>query len=234
MKKLLALLVIILVCLFSCSASSKKHEKNFVKAAKSAKSVVLLNIYKKNDTTYEMESYGFGSGVVINNEGYIVSCNHVTYDGDSIVVISGNDTITARLVGGSKITDMSLLKVNKKLTPIKIGKSKNLQLGENVLSIGCPAKLGISVSSGIVSNLIPNGSKYNLPPIPYIQTDATVNPGSSGGALINEEGELVGITEMIVSPTGYYIGYSFAIPIDFLKAQIDYAISMDKILNKGK
>lgn len=232
MKKLLAFLVIILFCLFSCS--SKKHEQNYVKAAKSAKSVVLINIYKQNDTTGCMDFYGFGSGVIYNKEGYIISCDHVTNMGDSLVVINGDDTITARLVGGSKSTDMSLIKASKRLTPIKIGKSSLLHVGDNVLTIGYPARLGVSVSRGIVSNIIPNGSKYNLPPISYIQTDAIVNPGSSGGALVNDDGELVGITEMLVSPTGYYIGYSFAISIDFLKPQIQYAIGMDKILNPGK
>lgn len=231
MKKLLAFLGIILVCLFSCS-SKKGH--NFVNAAKSHKSVVLINVYKQNSESCEMELYGFGSGIIWNKDGYIVSCNHVTEDGDSIAVIKGNDTITARLVGGSKYTDMSLLKIKKQVTPIKKGKSSKLQIGEDVLTIGYPAKLGVSVSKGIVSNLIVNGAKYDLPPISYIQTDAVVNPGSSGGALVNIDGELVGIVEMLISPTGYYVGYSFVIPIDFLKPQIEYAIKMDKIFNTGK
>ena len=233
MKKALALLGIIIICLFSCSAKKQKHD-NFVKAAKSSKSIVLINIYEQNDSTCQLKLHTFGSGVVWDSSGYIISCNHVTYNADSITVVNGDDTMTARLVDGSIYTDMSILKVNKKIKPMKIGKSSTLEVGENVLSIGYPARLGVSVSKGIVSNLIADGSKYSLPPISYIQTDATVNPGSSGGALVTEDGELIGITEMLISPTGYYIGYSFAIPIDFLKPQIKYAITVDKYYNSGK
>jgi S1-C subfamily serine protease len=235
MKKFLGLLLIIMVCLFSCSASSKKHEQNFVKAAKSRKSVVLVNIYKENDSTCKMELYGFGSGFVINNDGYIVTCNHVTKNSDSIVVVKDFDTLSARLVGGSGMTDMSLLKVDKNiLIPIKIGHSSNLNVGDNVISIGYPAKLGVTITKGIVSNIIEDASIYNLPPLPYIQTDASINPGNSGGALVNEDGELIGLIEMLVSPTGYYIGYSFAIPIDFLKPQIEFGIKADKYFNIAK
>ncbi len=232
MKNLLIFLGIVFVCLFSCSASPKKGQ-NFVKAAKSSKSVVLINIYKFNDSCRQMELNSLGSGIILTEDGYVISCNHVTEYADSCVIINNNDTIlSVRIVGGSKLTDISILKIKNKLIPIKIGNSSDLKIGDNVLTIGYPLKLGISVSKGIVSNLIDNGSKYDLPPISYIQTDAVLNKGGSGGALINENGELVGITEMLVSSTGFYMGYSFAIPIDFIKPQIEYMIFMDKFYHR--
>ena len=157
-----------------------------------------------------------GSGVIISEDGYIVTNNHVV-DGASKLKVKLNDgrSFDAKLIGKDSATDLALLKVEAKGLPtLAFGSSDALRLGEWVLAIGSPFDLQSTITAGIVSakarNLgaIPNDFRIES----FIQTDAAVNPGNSGGALVNTHGELVGINTLIKSQTGSYVGYSFAIP----------------------
>ena len=162
-----------------------------------------------------------GSGVIISDDGYIVTNNHVV-DGASKLRVKLNDgrTFDARLIGTDSATDLALLKIEEKGLPtLPFGSSDALRLGEWVLAIGSPFDLQSTITAGIVS-----AKARNLKAIPndfsiesFIQTDAAVNPGNSGGALVNTRGELVGINTLIKSQTGSYIGYSFAIPEAIVK-----------------
>jgi len=166
---------------------------------------------------------GFGSGVIISPDGYIVTNNHVIDGADSIqVTLYNNKEYTANVVGRDPDTDIALIKIKAENLPvIKIGNSDNLKLGEWVLAVGNPFNLTSTVTAGIVSakgrSLDLDGS-YKLES--FIQTDAALNMGNSGGALVNTKGELVGITSAIVSPTGTYSGNSFAIPVNIVKKTV--------------
>ena len=157
-----------------------------------------------------------GSGVIISDDGYIVTNNHVV-DGASKLKVKLNDgrSFDAKLIGKDSATDLALLKVEAKGLPtLAFGSSDALRLGEWVLAIGSPFDLQSTITAGIVSakarqlGAIPNDFRIES----FIQTDAAVNPGNSGGALVNTHGELVGINTLIKSQTGSYVGYSFAIP----------------------
>ena len=157
-----------------------------------------------------------GSGVIISADGYIVTNNHVV-DGATKLKVKLNDgrTFDAKLVGKDSATDIALLKIEaKELPTLAFGSSDALRLGEWVLAIGSPFDLQSTITAGIVSakarqlGAIPNDFRIES----FIQTDAAVNPGNSGGALVNTHGELVGINTLIKSQTGSYVGYSFAIP----------------------
>ena len=157
-----------------------------------------------------------GSGVIISEDGYIVTNNHVV-DGASKLKVKLNDgrSFDAKLIGKDSATDLALLKVEgKELPTLAFGSSDALRLGEWVLAIGSPFDLQSTITAGIVSakarqlGAIPNDFRIES----FIQTDAAVNPGNSGGALVNTHGELVGINTLIKSQTGSYVGYSFAIP----------------------
>ena len=163
------------------------------------------------------EARAGGSGVIISKDGYVVTNNHVV-DGATKLRVKLNDgrTFDAKLIGKDSATDLALLKIDgdDDLPTLPFGSSDALRLGEWVLAIGSPFDLQSTITAGIVSakarNLgaIPNDFRIES----FIQTDAAVNPGNSGGALVNTRGELVGINTLIKSQTGSYIGYSFAIP----------------------
>ncbi|MDR2626616.1 MAG: Do family serine endopeptidase [Dysgonamonadaceae bacterium] len=168
---------------------------------------------------------GFGSGVIISTDGYIVTNNHVIEGADEIsVTLNDNKSYTAKLVGADPETDIALIKIEAKDLPvIFFGDSEKLRVGEWVLAVGNPFNLTSTVTAGIVSakgrgNVFPNtgGSKPRMKIESFIQTDAAVNPGNSGGALVNTKGELVGINTAIYSETGNFAGYSFAIPISIV------------------
>ena len=173
--------------------------------------------------TYKQPSVSFGSGVIISEDGYIVTNYHVVEESDEIqVVLNDKRTFTAKLVGTDPSTDLALLKVESTNLPsISFGNSDILKVGEWVLAVGNPFNLTSTVTAGIVSakarniNILRNQSNYPIES--YIQTDAAVNKGNSGGALVNLNGELVGINSAIISPSGSYSGYSFAIPINIVK-----------------
>ncbi len=161
---------------------------------------------------------GSGSGVVISPDGYIVTNNHVVAGADQVTV-TFNDryTTTANVVGTDPSTDIALLKVNEKNLPyMEFGNSDNVHLGQWVLAVGYPLTLDATVTAGIISakgrSLGINKTQSALPIESFIQTDAAVNPGNSGGALVNTDGQLIGINSAIASPTGSYAGYSYAIP----------------------
>ncbi len=163
---------------------------------------------------------GYGSGVIISNNGYIMTNNHVV-DGSSNINVTLDDkrTFPAKLIGTDPNTDIALLKIEAKDLPtIPFGDSDKLRLGEWVLAVGNPFNLTGTVTAGIVSaksRTTPRSGGSGLSKVEsFIQTDAAVNSGNSGGALVNAQGELVGINTMIYSQTGNYAGYSFAVPIN--------------------
>ncbi|WP_340114158.1 Do family serine endopeptidase [Maribellus mangrovi] len=168
---------------------------------------------------------GFGSGVILSSDGYIVTNNHVVEDAQNIkVILDDKREFDARLVGTDPSTDLALLKIDEDDLPyLTYGNSENLQLGEWVLAVGNPFNLTSTVTAGIVSararNLGINRDTYSIES--FIQTDAAVNPGNSGGALVNQQGNLVGINAAIASRTGSYSGYSFAIPVTIVQKVVD-------------
>jgi Do/DeqQ family serine protease len=166
-----------------------------------------------------------GSGVIISSDGYIVTNNHVVADADDIeVVLYDKRSFKADVIGKDPNTDMALLKIDASgLQPVKIGNSDNTRVGEWVLAVGNPFNLTSTVTAGIVSakgrniRLLGGGAAIES----FIQTDAAVNPGNSGGALINSKGELIGINTAIATQTGQYEGYSFAVPVNIMKKVVD-------------
>lgn len=167
------------------------------------------------------EQVGSGSGVIISEDGFIVTNNHVVSGATEVEVTVGDKkTFKADIVGTDPATDLALLKIDAKGLPtIPMGDSDQLRLGEWVLAIGSPYGLTSTITAGIVSakgRSMPNYSgEFKIES--FIQTDAAVNPGNSGGALVNIKGELVGINTAIISQTGSYAGYSFAIPVNMVK-----------------
>lgn len=161
---------------------------------------------------------GAGSGVIISTDGYIITNNHVIEGADELeVTLNDNRKFDAKLIGTDPATDIALIKIDAKDLPtIPFGDSEKLKVGEWVLAVGNPFNLTSTVTAGIVSAKgrgISLGSDDKSKIESFIQTDAAVNPGNSGGALVNTKGELVGINTAIYSETGSYAGYSFAVPI---------------------
>ena len=168
-----------------------------------------------------------GSGVIISDDGYIVTNNHVvTKASDITVVLDDKRRYKARVVGTDPTTDLSLLRIDARNLPfVRYGNSDSLEIGEWVLAIGNPFELTSTVTAGIVSAKARNinilTGRDNMAVESFIQTDAAVNPGNSGGALVNLRGELIGINTAIASTTGTYAGYSFAIPVTLVKKVMD-------------
>lgn len=179
------------------------------------------------------EEVGLGSGVIIRPDGYIVTNNHVISGADQIeVTLENNSVYAASLIGTDPATDIALLKINATDLPsIPLGDSDDLRLAEWVLAIGSPYDLRSTITAGIVSakgRSLPNyDGQYRVES--FIQTDAAVNPGNSGGALINAKGELVGINTSIISLTGSYTGYSFAVPVNIVKKITDDFIEYGEV-----
>ena len=166
---------------------------------------------------------GFGSGVIISKDGYIVTNNHVVEGVDEITVkLNDERELKGRIIGTDPDTDLALLKIEGDDFPtIPVGNSDDLKVGEWVLAVGNPFNLSSTVTAGIVSakaraigTSAANGEAANIQS--FIQTDAAINSGNSGGALVNARGELVGINAMLYSPTGAYSGYGFAIPTSIM------------------
>ncbi len=161
---------------------------------------------------------GVGSGVIISTDGYIITNNHVIARAQEIEVsLNDNRTFTAKVVGADPTTDIALLKIDATdLQTLPFGDSEILKVGEWVLAVGNPFNLKSTVTAGIVSakgRSVFTGETDRDRIASYIQTDAAVNPGNSGGALVNTRGELVGINTALYSETGNFAGYSFAVPI---------------------
>jgi serine protease Do len=209
---------------------------NFESAAKSVTPAVVhirtsygLGGFSMNalDNYMNPHAQSSGSGVIISDDGYIVTNHHVIEEANSIeVVMNNNQRFFAKLIGKDPSTDLALLKIKAKdLQFVKYGNSDQLILGEWVLAIGNPFDLNSTVTAGIVSARARNigilRDKNNLQIESFIQTDAAVNPGNSGGALVNLKGELIGINSAIATATGSYAGYSFAIPVSLVKKIMD-------------
>lgn len=169
---------------------------------------------------------GSGSGVIIDKNGFIVTNNHVVADASEIqVILNDKRTYMAELIGTDPQTDLALLKIKEKDLPfMPYGNSDNVKVGEWCLAVGNPFNLNSTVTAGIISakgrniNILENDPAHGMFPIEsFIQTDAAVNPGNSGGALVSTTGELIGINSAIASQNGAYIGYSFAIPVNIVK-----------------
>lgn len=204
---------------------------SFVEASeKSMESVVFIKNFSGTDyRRYSMFDFFFGergaapqqvstgSGVIISQDGYIITNNHVIDRAETIEVVHQRRTYKAELVGVDANTDIAVLKIEAEHLPaIRKGSSRELKIGEWVIAVGNPFNLTSTVTAGIVSakerqiNIL--GGDFPLES--FIQTDAAINPGNSGGALVNINGELVGINTAILSRTGSYTGYGFAVPVD--------------------
>ncbi len=166
-----------------------------------------------------------GSGVILSEDGYIVTNNHVVQDATSIeVTLNDNRIYEAKVIGTDVGTDLALIKIDEKdLSFLTYGNSDSVKVGEWVLAVGNPFNLTSTVTAGIISakarnlNILGKNSSIES----FLQTDAAVNPGNSGGALVNTDGQLVGINAAIASNTGSYLGYSFAIPVNIVKKVVN-------------
>ncbi|MEI6946104.1 trypsin-like peptidase domain-containing protein [Paraflavisolibacter sp. H34] len=178
------------------------------------------------------EQRASGSGVLISEDGYIVTNNHVISDGEGgvaselTVTLHNKKTYKAKLIGRDPSSDLAVLKIDGNKFPFLLyGNSNNIQLGQWVLAIGYPLTLETTVTAGIVSatgrTININRQQSKTPVESFIQTDAAVNQGNSGGALVNTNGELIGINSAILAPNGTYAGYSFAIPVNITKKIVE-------------
>jgi len=181
-------------------------------------------------------SQSSGSGVILSDDGYIVTNYHVIEDANSIeVVMNNNQHFYAKVVGSDPTTDLALLKIKSKNLPfVRYGNSDDIVPGQWVLAIGNPFDLNSTVTAGIVSAKARNigilhDRVNNLQVESFIQTDAAVNPGNSGGALVNLKGELIGINSAIATATGGYAGYSFAIPESLVRKIMDDLLEYGKV-----
>lgn len=204
-------------------------------AAKATKSVVYIRS-TYNSQSASQGSYRYqrgpamtsGSGVIISDDGYIVTNNHVVADADIIeITLDDNRSYKAKVIGTDPTTDLALIKIDERnLDFLRYGNSNDIIVGQWVLAVGNPFNLTSTVTAGIVSAMARNigilrENNNNLHIESFIQTDAAVNPGNSGGALINTAGQLVGINTAIASRTGSYTGYSFAVPVNLVKKVMD-------------
>lgn len=205
-------------------------------AAKATQSVVYINSISRG-ATYSTWDWFFGqgtgggrtqvssgSGVIFTADGYIITNNHVIESAERIEVLYNKRVYPAELIGTNPSTDLAVIKITATGLPAaSLGSSKNVQVGEWVLAVGNPFSLASTVTAGIVSA---KGRRIGIledkfPIESFIQTDAAINPGNSGGALVNKNGDLVGINSAILSRTGSYTGYAFAIPVDIARKVFD-------------
>ncbi len=213
--------------------------KDFVAAADMSLNAVVHVKTKGEQEVYDPFHYFFygqgksrevmssGSGVILSADGYVVTNNHVIQNANEIEIVTNDrQTFDAKIIGTDPNTDLALLKIegSEQLPYIAYGNSDQLEVGEWVLAVGNPFNLTSTVTAGIVSakgrkiNILRSDPQSGMSSIEsFIQTDAAVNPGNSGGALVNTQGQLVGINTAIQSRTGSYIGYSFAIPVNIVK-----------------
>ncbi|MEM6522893.1 MAG: trypsin-like peptidase domain-containing protein [Bacteroidota bacterium] len=187
------------------------------------------------DGFFQNQSQSSGSGVIVSSDGFIATNNHVIEDANRIeVVLNDNRSYQAKLIGTDPTTDLALLKIDENNLPfVKYGNSDMTVPGQWVLAIGNPFDLNSTVTAGIVSAKARNigilRDRNNLQIESFIQTDAAVNPGNSGGALVNLKGELIGINTAIATPTGTYAGYSFAVPVTLVKKVIDDLVEFGEV-----
>jgi serine protease Do len=184
------------------------------------------------------EQQASGSGVIVSEDGYIVTNNHVIDNADEIkITLSNKKTYTAKLIGADPAYDLAVIKIEAAALPFLVyGNSDDLKVGQWVLALGYPLDLEATVTAGIVSakarSIGLNKDRFGQKGSgveSFIQTDAAVNKGNSGGALINTDGKLVGINSAIFSPTGFYSGYSYAIPVNIVKKVVDDLIKYGNV-----
>ena len=189
-----------------------------------------MEMFFEGRTTQQAVSSG--SGVIFTADGYVVTNHHVIENATQIEVVHGKYSYDARVVGIDPSTDLAVLKVEaNELPAIAVGSSSDLQVGEWVLAVGNPFNLTSTVTAGIVSA---KGREINIlkskfPIESFIQTDAAINPGNSGGALVDQQGQLIGINTAILSQTGSYAGYGFAVPVDIVKKVIGDIIQYGEV-----
>lgn len=210
---------------FTIIAESTVNAVVHVKNVSVAPSNPLMEFFYGSSAQGGQVVVGAGSGVIISPDGYIITNNHVINGAKKIeVTLNNKKTYEAEIVGVDKTTDIALLKINAgDLPSLGFGDSDHLKVGEWVLAVGNPYNLTSTVTAGIVSakarDIRMNGNNAQIES--FIQTDAAVNPGNSGGALVNVRGELIGINTAISSQTGSYVGYSFAVPSNIAKKVIE-------------
>lgn len=223
---------------FTYAAESSVDAVVYVKVTvkdvlRSAPSSIFDFFFGYEGTPQSRERVGSGSGVIIRQDGYIVTNNHVIENATKIeVTLNNNKTYEAHLVGTDPATDVALIKIEAEGLPvIPFEDSDNLRLGEWVLAIGSPYDLRSTITAGIVSakgRSMPNyDGEFKIES--FIQTDAAVNPGNSGGALVNKAGKLVGVNTAIISQTGSYSGYSFAVPSNIVKKIVSDLIDFGSV-----
>ena len=220
---------------FRTALAFDSSNSNFVEAAEKTVNAV---VHVKNvsldrspqslfDFFYGYESFqqpeiGTGSGVIISPDGHIVTNHHVIEKAQSLeVTLNNNQTFKAQVIGSDASSDIALLKIetNRQLPYLAFGDSYRSAIGEWVLAVGNPFNLTSTVTAGIISAKARSISPMN--DMSFIQTDAAVNPGNSGGALVNTRGDLIGINTAIKSRTGSYVGYSFAVPSNIAKKVVE-------------
>ncbi|HYC86838.1 MAG TPA: trypsin-like peptidase domain-containing protein [Chryseosolibacter sp.] len=206
-----------------------------VAAGKSTQSVVYINSITEGasrsywdwffgEAAGRQTQVSSGSGVIFTSDGYIITNNHVVASAEKIEVNYNKRVYPAELVGTDPGSDLAVIKINETNLPaITLGSSKKVQVGEWAIAVGNPFSLASTVTAGIVSA---KGRRIGIledkfPLESFIQTDAAINPGNSGGALVNRNGELIGINTAILSRTGSYTGYAFAVPVDIVKKVFD-------------
>lgn len=194
--------------------------------------------YGNGNKNIARKAMGFGSGVIVSKDGYIVTNNHVIEGAEKIEIILNNRmSYIARLIGNDPSTDLALLKIEATdLVALNLANSDQTQVGEAVLAVGNPLNLTSTVTAGIVSakgrniNILKADAQRGVFPIEsFIQTDAAVNQGNSGGALVNTQGEMIGVITAIASTTGAYSGYAFAVPSKIVKKITDDLLKYGKV-----
>ena len=240
--------------LASYSSLPNSNGADFVLAAeKSINSVVHIKTIVENNSSLTYDPFqdwffggrqrqpnqmqGSGSGVVISQDGYIVTNNHVVKGASKIeIVLNDKRSYVAEVIGTDPTTDLALLKIKETNLPFaNYGNSDAVKIGEWVLAVGNPFNLNSTVTAGIISakgrniNILENNQGGLAPIESFLQTDAAVNPGNSGGALVNTNGELVGINTAIASNNGSYQGYSFAIPVNIVKKVVSDLIEFGAV-----
>ncbi len=221
---------------FETAAAISVHAVVHIKTEFQRKSNVyddFFNLFNFGQGMPNQAIEAMGSGVIIDPEGYIVTNNHVVQDANNITVTLNDKRVyKATIIGSDASTDLALIKIDEKGLPsLSYGNSDEVRIGEWVLAVGNPFNLTSTVTAGIVSakardiNIL--GSQGTVES--FIQTDAAVNPGNSGGALVNLKGQLIGINAAIASGTGNYVGYSFAIPSNIVKKVVDDFMKFGKI-----
>jgi Do/DeqQ family serine protease len=192
----------------------------------------LLDFFYGSGAGRERAQVGTGSGVIVSPDGYIVTNNHVIANATKLqVTLNNNRTYEAQLVGADPTTDIALLKIdaNDSLPYLAFGDSDNTRIGEWVLAVGNPFNLTSTVTAGIISAKARDLNESDRNNQSFLQTDAAVNPGNSGGALVNTNGDLIGINTAITSQTGSYVGYSFAVPSNIAKKVVDDILEFGKV-----